>query len=202
MLTVTAADCHIHSMAMADIRWTLDELNAQAVRALGDGAARELGPRTLRYYATLGLLDRPSAMRGRQAFYGERHLLQLVAIKRLQALGLTLADVQARLRGAGTTALQGLAALPDGFVVGDASVVVSDRDDEEFWARTPMSEVNTPRAQLVTVPLDPAVTLNLASHHALSSADLDAVHAAAAELLRVLRARGLIAQDPHDRSHR
>lgn len=190
-------------MAMADIRWTLDELNAQAVRALGEGAARDLGPRTLRYYATLGLLDRPSAMRGRQAFYGERHLLQLVAIKRLQALGLTLADVQARLRGAGTTALQALAALPDGFVVGDASVVVADRDDaEEFWARTPTSEVRGPRPQLVTVPLDAAVTINLASHHALSSADLDAVHAAAAELLRVLRTRGLIAHDPHDRSHR
>ena len=189
-------------MAIADIRWTLDELNAQAVRALGEAVAGELGQRTLRYYATLGLLDRPSAMRGRKAFYGERHLLQLVAIKRLQAQGLTLAEVQARTQGAATKTLQALAALPEGFVVGDASVVVADRDDEEFWARAPTSEVATPRPHLLTVPLDGAVSLSLASHHALSSADRDAIHAAAAELLRVLRSRGLIADESTDRSHR
>ena len=41
--------------------------------------------RTIRYYATLGLIDRPEAFRGRTALYGARHLSQLVAIKRLQA---------------------------------------------------------------------------------------------------------------------
>jgi DNA-binding transcriptional MerR regulator len=179
----------------ADQRWTLEELNAHALRALAV-ADDELGLRTLRYYATLGLLDRPSAMRGRKAFYGERHLLQLVAVKRLQAQGLPLSVVQARLHAASTPTLRALAALPDGFDAAhsEGDSVVVDRSDEEFWAM-PSSLVPTTQAtpaQLLTVPLAPAVSVSLASHHALSAADLDAVHAAGAELVRVLRARGLI----------
>src|SRR4030095_506763 len=56
--------------------------------------------RAVRWYTTLGLVDRPSAMRGRTALYGRRHLLQLVAIKRLQAAGRTLAEVQEELAAA------------------------------------------------------------------------------------------------------
>ena len=66
--------------------------------------------RTIRYYTTLGLLDRPAAMRGRTALYGPRHLLQLVAIKRLQARGLSLAAVQERVVGLSDAALRRLAA--------------------------------------------------------------------------------------------
>ena len=36
--------------------------------------------RTVRYYATLGLLDRPT-IQGRTAFYGRRHLLQLATAR-------------------------------------------------------------------------------------------------------------------------
>lgn len=54
--------------------------------------------RTIRYYTTLGLLDRPQ-MVGRQAKYGKRHVLQLLAIKALQAASFPLADIQARLYG-------------------------------------------------------------------------------------------------------
>jgi DNA-binding transcriptional MerR regulator len=54
--------------------------------------------RTIRYYTTLGLLDRPSII-GRQAFYGYRHLLQIVAIKALQGLSLPLSEIQAKLYG-------------------------------------------------------------------------------------------------------
>jgi len=54
--------------------------------------------RTIRYYRSLQLLDRPKII-GRQAFYGERHLLQLLAIKALQAMSLPLAEIQARLYG-------------------------------------------------------------------------------------------------------
>src|SRR5438270_13086658 len=52
--------------------------------------------RTVRYYTTLGLLDRPR-IENRQARYGERHLLQLLAIKALQAFDLPLAEIQRRL---------------------------------------------------------------------------------------------------------
>ena len=52
--------------------------------------------RTVRYYTTLGLVDRPG-IENRQARYGERHLLQLLAIKALQARALPLAEIQQRL---------------------------------------------------------------------------------------------------------
>ncbi len=65
-----------------------------------NGRVREVpDQRTIRYYTTLGLIDRPAEMRGRTALYGVRHLLQLVAIKRLQTHGLSLAEIQTRVVG-------------------------------------------------------------------------------------------------------
>lgn len=55
--------------------------------------------RTIRYYTTIGLLDRPVEMRGRTALYGGRHFLQLLAIKRLQSQGKSLTEIQAELAG-------------------------------------------------------------------------------------------------------
>src|SRR5947199_5115022 len=97
--------------------WTIDELGAQVALALsvdyegaGSGRVRDVPDRrTIRYYTTLGLIDRPAAFRGRTALYGRRHLLQLTAIKRLQARGLSLTDVQARLVGLTGSALEKLA---------------------------------------------------------------------------------------------
>ncbi|HVY61910.1 MAG TPA: MerR family transcriptional regulator, partial [Planctomycetota bacterium] len=86
--------------------YTLEALSAEAARSLAsrvgeppDGRVSAAPDgRTIRYYATLGLVDRPS-FEGRQARYGRRHLLQLVAIKALQGSGLPLAEIQARLYG-------------------------------------------------------------------------------------------------------
>ena len=98
--------------------WTIDELGERVAEALGgpgydgvpSGRVRDVPDlRTIRYYTTLGLLDRPAAMRGRTALYGARHLLQLVAIKRLQARGLSLAAVQERVVGLSDAALRRLA---------------------------------------------------------------------------------------------
>jgi DNA-binding transcriptional MerR regulator len=67
--------------------------------------------RTIRYYTTLGLLDRPRII-DREARYGRRHVLQLVAIKALQAQSLPLAEVQERLYGKSEAELEAtLAAL-------------------------------------------------------------------------------------------
>ncbi len=63
---------------------------------------------TIRYYTTLGLIDRALEMRGRTALYGPRHLLQLVAIKKLQAKGQALAEVQRTLAGQTDDALRAL----------------------------------------------------------------------------------------------
>src|SRR5882724_6090208 len=85
-----------------DILWTLPELVAEvatriaALPAPKNGQVRAVpDERTVRYYVTLGLLDRPSAMRGRTALYGKKHVAQVVAIKRLQAMGRSLAEIQA-----------------------------------------------------------------------------------------------------------
>lgn len=50
-----------------------------------DRVTETLSERTLRYYISQGLVDRPSGKEGAAALYGYRHLLQLLAIKRLQA---------------------------------------------------------------------------------------------------------------------
>ncbi len=71
--------------------------------------------RTIRYYTTLGLIDRPAEMQGRTAFYSLRHVQQLAAIKRLQARGLTLSDIQQEMLGLSAAKLSQLADLPDEF---------------------------------------------------------------------------------------
>ena len=85
-----------------DDSWTLPELVAEAASWIAtlpppkNGQVRAVpDERTVRYYAALGLLDRPAAMRGRTAIYGKRHLAQVIAIKRLQSAGHSLADIQA-----------------------------------------------------------------------------------------------------------
>jgi DNA-binding transcriptional MerR regulator len=65
--------------------------------------------RTVRYYTTLGLVDRPRIV-DREARYGPRHVLQLAAVKRLQADGVRLAEVQARLYGRSDAELRSLLA--------------------------------------------------------------------------------------------
>lgn len=71
--------------------------------------------RTIRYYTTLGLIDRPTEMVGRTAMYSEIHVLQLVAIKRLQAEQQTLSAIQAALFGATPKQLKTIARLPTDF---------------------------------------------------------------------------------------
>jgi DNA-binding transcriptional MerR regulator len=88
--------------------WTLEELSQEVetllrraglLRLQGDGRVSAApDARTVRYYATLGLIDRPE-LEGRVARYGRKQLLQLVAIKALQTDGLGLSDIQSRLYG-------------------------------------------------------------------------------------------------------
>jgi DNA-binding transcriptional MerR regulator len=71
-------------------------------------AARHPDARAVRYYIGLGLVDRPLGYRGNAALYGPRHLLQLLAIKALQAQGAGLPEVQRRLLGRDDQELRGL----------------------------------------------------------------------------------------------
>lgn len=91
-------------------------LRASAYEGQVSGHIRDFpNRRTIRYYTTLGLLDRPAEMRGRTAYYGRRHVLQLVAIKRLQARRLSLGEIQQVLVGTDDRALARCANLPSDF---------------------------------------------------------------------------------------
>jgi DNA-binding transcriptional MerR regulator len=83
------------------LRWTLPDLVAEvaaqiaALPAPRNGQVRAVpDDRTVRYYAAIGLLDRPLEMRGRTALYGQKHVAQIVAIKRLQTMGRSLSEIQ------------------------------------------------------------------------------------------------------------
>lgn len=102
---------------MNDEPYTLEQLSERVADLLAEdydgqrsGRVRELpNGRTIRWYTTIGLVDRPLATRGRVALYGRRHVLQLAAIKKLQADGLALAEIQERMLGAGDDELARLA---------------------------------------------------------------------------------------------
>jgi MerR HTH family regulatory protein len=106
---------------MSEAIWTLDELAERVGAALSvgydgqpSGRVRHLpDQRAIRWYTTIGLVDRPAATRGRTAMYGPRHLLQLVAIKRLQAQGLSLVAIQVELAGATDAQLARVAQVPE-----------------------------------------------------------------------------------------
>lgn len=191
--------------------WTIDELGAQVALALsvdydgaGSGRVRDVPDRrTIRYYTTLGLIDRPAEMRGRTALYGRRHLFQLVAIKRLQAKGRSLAELQAEMIGRSNVQLQRIAKLPESVDFRSAN----DRDEEapatdepdrrrsSFWSEspTPVAEQdNTPEPILQGVALPDGVTLLVPAIRGIEPDDLEAIRAAAEPLLKILARRRLV----------
>jgi DNA-binding transcriptional MerR regulator len=198
--------------------WTLDDLVAQVALALAvdydgtaNGRVRDVPDgRTIRYYTTLGLIDRPAEMRGRTALYGVRHLLQLVAIKRLQARALSLAEVQERLLGKTDAALRELARLPAGFLAEadqqhNTSQDHSAEQRKDFWKEAPGAVARPDRQAsgspatarpLTGVPLAEGITLLFEAAQPPDDHDLSALRSAAAPLLKLLRARRLVAEHP------
>lgn len=96
-------------------------LDAAGVRPASGQAAPRLTVRNVRYYASLGLLDPPAGHRGRQALYDQHHVDQLVAVRRLQADGLQLVEIERALADAHRDELARLAA--------------GQAQPERFWAR-------------------------------------------------------------------
>lgn len=79
----------------------------QSANVPADGRVAEVpDARTLRYYQTLGILDKPIRYDGRKAVYGYRHLLQALSIKLLQGQGYSLAQIQQALSGADRAELE------------------------------------------------------------------------------------------------
>ncbi len=156
--------------------WTIDQLADAVERAFRSqdapdqrsGRVREVpDKRTIRYYTTLGLVDRPAEMRGRTAYYGQRHLLQLVAIKRLQSAGQSLVQIQTMLAGADATMLQRQANLPADFdAIGETAAPPMLSAPSEDLQRAAVELPAAPRASFWAAPVEPrtARTVALTSH--------------------------------------
>ena len=188
--------------------WTLSELVAEVAAQLqrnyhasNNGQVRAVpDERAIRYYTSIGLVDRPAAMRGRTALYSRRHLAQLVAIKRMQALDKPLAEIQ-----------QTLPTLDDKTLARFAGVALptpARGSRSDFWRSAPSVRAQreqTERAARVanaapgaggfdavwTLTLASGVTLSLQAQRQPTDADADAVLNAARPLLEELVRRGL-----------
>jgi hypothetical protein len=228
-----------------DDSWTIAELADLAAEALAPGvsSAPDGGPdsdparangrvrdvpneRLIRWYGTVGLVDPPLSRRGRVARYGRRHLLQLVAVKRRQAEGKSLAEIQVELAGATDAALAAVARVPaagplarGGRPEPAASAGPAASAEPQavagptrFWARQPGRPVaeepvadpgsvgaGVPAGGLVHgIRLAPGLLLLLdGAGTEPGPDDLAAITNAAGPLLRELASRGLIAPGPH-----
>ncbi|MFI6319365.1 helix-turn-helix domain-containing protein [Nonomuraea sp. NPDC050556] len=194
--------------------WSIGELAERAADALRaqaqpvSGRVREVpSERIIRWYTTIGLVDPPLTRRGRIAQYGRRHLLQLVAIKRMQAQGQSIAEIQATLTGATDARLSQVAEL---------AVPVGAKPEgprARFWAERPNVDAEAhngegPVKAAASPPEEAASPMNARVVHGVRIADgvtvlldgasrtptaedIEAVLAAAGPLLTVLEERRL-----------
>jgi hypothetical protein len=198
--------------------WTLDELVRRVAAALEgpaypgapNGRVRHLPDRrAVRWYTTTGLVDRP-VMQGRTASYGARHLHQIVAVKRRQAQGRSLAEIQAELAGATNETLRRVAAVPDGLIAAEPTppqqLPARPSRRARFWADPPAPAKPAPNrgaadtvTQLTAVNLPGGAVLLLPAAPdrggRLDEEDIHAIHAAAGPLLELLAERGLLSPD-------
>jgi DNA-binding transcriptional MerR regulator len=216
-------------MATETELWKIDELRNRAANALSsDYQASRNGQvtavpdaRTIRYYGTLGLVDKPAEMRGRTAYYGRRHLLQLVSIKRLQARGLKLAEIQTELQSIANDELEALALVPA--FSGPARPALAPAEPtsrrESFWNApvlptkadpTRLAARSIPKRTIPAGPLHvqsqlkmelaPGVHLFVDTNKQPGQADQKALGHAAQALVDALRACGL--HEPQTRRDR
>jgi DNA-binding transcriptional MerR regulator len=74
-------------------------INLVVPRQPSDRVAEILNERSLRYYITEGLIDRPVGKEGTAALYGYRHLLQALIVKALQGAYLPIKRIREILAG-------------------------------------------------------------------------------------------------------
>ena len=205
-----------------DTLWTIHELGRQVEDALAanypgarNGRIRAVpDSRTIRYYTTLGLLDRPAAMRGRTALYSQRHLRQLVAIKHLQARGLSLTEVQQVLAALPEQDLFQLVPLPERRPTPARTVAsratfwrthLPEEDAEhtlEAASRTPQVVSRGASGSAIEhytgLTLGPGVTLLMRGVLSPTADDIHALQRAAVPLMHELRARGFFRKEGRD----
>lgn len=96
---MTLHDYRDQSFDLAALCSAAAELLKQAPRPTDKRVNPFPDARTLRYYQSANLVDRPSQYQGRKAVYGYRHLLQACAVKLLQGAGRSLDEIQRGLAG-------------------------------------------------------------------------------------------------------
>lgn len=204
----------------------IGELTDRVAAALADnfagvasGRVRDVPDlRAIRYYTTIGILDRPVELRGRIAFYSRKHLYQLVAIKRLQAQGLRLAQIQQRLLNLADRELQKLADVKPDFDSIPAARSVKDDQPRpprqklkpsarrlDFWKASPA----TPRAPaadedarqtrrpdvMTLVPLAEGLSVGFEACRPVTAEDIAALQATAVQVRQILIERRLVQPD-------
>jgi DNA-binding transcriptional MerR regulator len=126
--------------------WTIRELAGmvnvwcrnRALQPANGQTASELSARTLQYYRSVGLLDAPESGAGRG--YGRRHLLQLKAIRILQAQGLPQSRIQQLLFGRSDKELEQIAESLGDIDSGITNVQSRTFDSKETWTVYPLNE--------------------------------------------------------------
>ena len=178
--------------------WTIDDLVAESKTRLEalpppkNGQVRAVpDERTVRYYATLGLLDRPAAMRGRTALYGPRHLAQIVAIKRMQSAGHSLADIQnlwPTLDDATLTRVTGVE-----FPVKEKARAAR----RDFWKQEAAASPapSAPAELRIELARGTYIVVAMTDGVTISPADIRALREASAPLVTELARRGLTKED-------
>jgi len=177
---------------MSEKYWKLEELADKSQQFLSDeGESNRIqwvpNGRQIRYYTTLGLLDKPFGGRGSGATYGPKHLLQLIAIKRLQHQGLKLAKIQPILAGLSVEKLTELLGFSQEWLteLKAESAEEPTRRDTEFGSVIPeIPKQDTPIVEYCHFELAPGATF-LASQTALSHLDEKQRQALAEELRTV-----------------
>jgi DNA-binding transcriptional MerR regulator len=190
---------------MSNEEFPIDELVRRVGHTLVQAGVRQTNgqvseaptERTLRYYRTRGLLDPPAGHRGRTALYASRHVVQVLAIKRLQAAEVPLHEIQQRLVGRTDAELAEIAGVHP-FTVERPKAKASRR---EFWANRPAAPAPGDRggqawSHIAGVQLPAGVRLTFPTTRDPTEADLSALVAAADQVLACLQERHLVRELP------
>lgn len=99
-------------------------------------AGEAVSERSIRYYRTLGLVDAPEG-----GSYGEKHLLQLTAIRLLQGRGLSLRRIRELLYGRSVPELREIQrrGVAEACQIADSSRIAMTMGDE-LWRVIPLDE--------------------------------------------------------------
>lgn len=124
--------------------FSIEELSEQVnewcsehgVSPVSGQAGNSVSERSIRYYRTLGLVDAPEG-----GGYGEKHLLQIIAIRLLQAQGLPLSRIRELLYGRSLDELREVRrrGLAEAIRV-TASIRMAKPVEDELWRMIPLSE--------------------------------------------------------------